>query len=283
MDYTNYDYQKPQTEIVRYHGANESDSAGMTNHSSSCWMICVMQALGASEVFTSEYKPVKNEHNSLKKELFRLFDIVRGKNGQKKRKLKSQEVVDFRELVRASGLPVKKTGGYSEVRFMNFLLKQLEVKPVEYYAGSKKQKELLFTVHPTDTPERRSLEDVIKENRLSLVQAPKFLPILLKRPHIAKHQASRTPVEPSSTLTIALRDGSKARYKLVSIVIGRDSISHSYCYVLEKSGWVEYNNSKAVIHSSPKTKKRTKDSVHTPYEDACKHSEMLIYELLNIG
>lgn len=283
-----YDYQKPKTEIVRYHGAKESetDSEGMTNKNSSCWMISVMQALRASNVFTKEFQPAKDEKDKIRKDLFHLFDIVAGNNGQKKRALKAKEVEDFRELVRKAGLPVKKSGGYSEVKFITFLLKHLNAKPIEYYKDSNKQKDPLFIVRPTESTKQRSLEAVIKQNKLSFAtkdKAPKFLPIQMKRPLFKGenniYEASRTPVEPSTTLRIPVsQDGSSVEYKLVSIVIARDSVSHSYSYVLEKKGWVEYNNHKAVLHTSPKTKKRTKEAVHTPYEDACKHSEILIYE-----
>lgn len=266
------DYIKYKTEIVRYHGS-DTDSEGMTNKTGSCWMISIMQALRASDIFKKEFKPAKGEKDDLKKELFRLFDIVEGNNGQKKRALKAQEVNDFRDVVRRAGLPAKKSGGYSEVRFLRFLLEHLNAKPIVYYAGTgkqtRKQKEYILTVHLPEKP--KSFADLIKDNKIALQDAPSLLPILLKRPRVKKI-ASTTAIEPSPIIEI-----SNVRYKLVSIVIARTSIHHSYNYVIEDNGWVEYNNHRAILYRSPKTKKRNKDTF-TAYEDACRHSEVLFYE-----
>jgi len=304
------DYRKHQTEIVYLHkqsnnrilhqasseSSSESESEGMTNDASSCWMISVIQALRGSSVFRSEHAPEHNEKNILKKELFTLFDISEGKNHQKRRPVKPQEIREFKRLVIKHGLRAKMDHGFFEIPFLLFLLKKFDANPIEYLkSDSKTKKELVMSIPLTNTSKSRSFQAEIKKQKISFInksKVPKFLPVYLDRP-IEKHsyskkdvseEASRTPLDPSSTIEIPLADkSSKARYKLTSVVIGRDSIGHAYSYVVEKDAkgkivWVQYNDSKVIIHESPQTKKKSKNSNLTPVEDASKHGVLLLYE-----
>ncbi len=305
------DYKRHQTEIVYFHkrsngrilheassdASSESESEGMTNDASSCWMISVIQALRGSSVFRNEYAPEHNEMNILKKELFTLFDISEGKNHQKRRPVKPQEIREFKRLVINQGLRAKMDHGFFENPFLLFLLKKFDAKPIEYHhkSSSKTKKELVMSLPLTNTSKSRSFQAEIKEQKIAFAnksKVPKFLPVYLDRP-IEKHyyskkdvskEASRTPVDPSSTIKIPLADKSgQARYKLTSVVIGRDSIGHAYSYVIEKDSkgkivWVQYNDSKVTIHELPETKKKSKNSNLTPVEDASKHGVLLLYE-----
>ncbi len=291
FDYTPTDisnYTNNKSEIVYYHtrGASSSDetsSEGMTNKSSACWMISVIQALRSSSVFREEFMPKKGENNTLKKELFLLFDIGEGKNGQKRRKLKAEEVQDYQRLLIKNGLKVKMDRGYHEEPFLRFLLDKIGAKSIEYRYGSsnKKKSEKLLTLAVKDSSDESSIQSLIDDRKITFSKSsPKFLPIFLDRPVKKGSGASRAKVVPSETISV-----SKTKYKLIAMVVGRDSSEHVYTYVPEvtkkkKAVWVEYNDEKVVIHESPKTKKRTKGGVHTPYDDACKHATILIYEAL---
>lgn len=182
--------------------------------------------------------------------------------------------------------------GFLEKPFLRFLLKNFAAKPVEYLytSSAKKKKETILSIPLINTLEQRSLQELIQKQKITFAgktKAPKFLPVYLSRPIEKRYndkrdqpgEASRTPVAPSNTLEIPIaKNMGYARYKLVSIVIGRDSIKHAYSYVLEKGAWVEYNDSRVIIHKDPETKKRSKNSKLTPFEDACKHSQILVYE-----
>jgi uncharacterized UBP type Zn finger protein len=324
------DYNKQRTEIVYYHDRNknqtvnealsntkhaarkhsasksnsssksnesESSSEGMTNDGSACWMTSVLQALRGCPRFREEYAPKKDDKNILKKELFKLFDISEGKNGQKRRAVKSKEVRDFKRIVIKEGHPVKLDGGYFENPLLLFLLKKFKAQPIEYLSKgkSKPKKELVLSMSLSTTSKHRPIQKEINQQKIAFAtksKAPKFLPIYLDRP-VEKHyyskkdyasESSRTPVEPTSNIEIPLADKTgKAVYKLASVVIGRDSQGHAYSYVVEKTNgktvWVQYNDSRVTVHEKPETKLKTKSSNQTPFEDACKHAGILMYEL----
>lgn len=284
MDYCEYvNHNKQKTEIVYYHrGSSESSSEGMSNDSNSCWMISVIQALRGSEVFRREFAPKAHESNALKKELFKLFDVAEGKSGHKRRAVKPEEIRNYKKLVIKAGLPVKINSGYIEKPFLDFLLTNFQAKPITYYNRSKKKQKNILSIRIKESHKNRTLQDVISAQKIRLEQKPHFLPIYLSRAYM-----SQVPVTPAYTLQIPYgRDGKKAIYSLSSIIIGRDSIEHAYSYVLEKSksgslAWVEYNDSKVVVHKEPLTKKRTKNSKKTPFEDAVKNGEIMVYELVS--
>lgn len=277
MDYfalTEIDYNKPRSEIVYYHDASESSGEGMVNDSKNCWMICVIQALRGSSVFRDVYTPKDNEQNSLKKELFGLFDISEGNNGQKRRTVKADEIRRIKKLIVKEGLAANTSDGYHEEPFLRFLLKKLGAKPIEYAAGPKaaKKKQTILTIAFSEQKELRSVQNLLESKKIafgSKNKAPKFLPIFLDRPHITRidennkkrKEASRTPIIPSYEITVPiLHSKAKARYRLASMTVGRDSYGHVYTYVIEKDNkgkliWVEYNDKKVTLHKEPETKK----------------------------
>lgn len=304
MDYTKaittteyvyyYDRDAARNRLVPHGASSETSSENMTNDSYSCWMISVIQALRGSDTFRKEFAPVKNEKNTLKKKLFELFDISEGKNGKKRRAVSRSEIRKFKRLVIKEGLNAPMDRGYFEKPFLKFLLQKLDTKLVEYTYGSKKTKhrETIFTIPLDKSDKPRSLQTLINKDKvafLSKSKTPKFLPIYLSRPlekreygHKSQSEASRTPVTLSYTIEIPVADGSKARYRLVSVVIGRDSAAHAYSYVFEKDAknkpiWVEYNED-IRIHKDPETKKRRTNSNHTPYDDVVKHGLLFMYE-----
>ncbi len=297
---TTIEYQKHQTEQVYYHdrnaaarGTSESGSEGMTNDASSCWMISVIQALRASEAFRKEFTPTAHEKNSLKKELFILFDIAEGKNGHKRRPVTPKEIRSYKRQAIDRGLPARMDHGFLEKPFLRFLLKNFDAAPVEYLytSSSRKKRETILSIPVTPDTKKSSLQELVENQKITFpgkAKAPIFLPIYLKR-SIIKNIATTAAVIPSSSLEIPIKNSkAKARYSLVSIVIGRDSMKHAYSYVFEKDTqgkkvWVEYNDSKVVIHKSPETKKRTSKSKHTPFEDACKHGVILVYDFIGIN
>ena len=279
-------YEQPKTEIVYYHNAkprvlhgsssSESDSEGMHNDSTSCWMISVIQALRGSDAFRKEYAPKSSDKNALKTELFKMFDISEGNNGESRRRVPRKAVRNYKRLAIDSGLKAKMDRGYLEEPFLRFLLKKIDAKPIEYFVGKTPKKETMLRIHLKATETLKELQDHFTQEKISFgSKAPRFLPITISG-------RSKAKIAPSSTLKIA-KKGGKATYKLVSIVIGRDSIQHAYSYVLEKAAkgktiWVEYNDDKVAIHKDPKAKLRRKTSKRTPFDDACKNAEILIYD-----
>ena len=154
---------------------------------------------------------------------------------------------------------------------------------MEYESSSKKKKEMLFNIKVIDSTKRKSVQDIVNSEKTVFgANPPRFLPIYVDRPRIKDEHGdkwySRAVIIPSEKLDVPVKGGKTAHYKLVSIVICRDSTWHAYTYVPEKSGWVEYEDGRVIIHKSPETKLRGKNKSHTPHEDACKHSTILIYE-----
>ncbi|MBS0655643.1 MAG: ubiquitin carboxyl-terminal hydrolase, partial [Verrucomicrobia bacterium] len=280
------------------HGDSGSSSEGMTNDRYSCWMISVIQALRNSAAFRKEFAPQKEDKNALKTKLFTLFDIAEGKNGEERRPVHEEEIRSFKRLAIEAGLKAPMDGAFLEMPFLQFLLQKIGAEPIEYYYSKKKKKyrETIFTIPLKNSEKKRSLQSLMKEDKiafLSRAKTPAFLPIYLDRP-LEKHttsenrtrsEFSRTQVTPSYTLEIPIaKDEDLARYRLVSIVVGRDSSGHAYSYVFEKddnnkSIWVEYNDSDVRKHLKPETKKRRAKSNLTPYDDAVKHGLIFIYEL----
>lgn len=270
---------------------------GIANYGGSCWMDCVIQALRASPSFRTLFAPsFEEKSSSLRSELFRLFSIIEGQSGYAKRDLKNQETKSFRKLVVEEGLPVGMHGGYLEIPFMNFLLKKLNIPKIEYHYSAKKRvsKERLLTVPVAESKQPKKLQNLIKNRKIAFESShktPQFLPLHLDRPGLLKkgkngskfEELSRVSVIPTSTLEINVGKNKKARYQLVSIVIGRDSKNHAYTYCINhdiqgNELWVEYNDLEVVIHPKPYTDKRRSKSRLTPFEDACKHGGLFIYE-----
>ncbi len=277
-----YEYQH-----TREHGADTSE--GMSNSHGSCWMISVLQALRASFWFQHLYSPANSAVPSkLQRELFRLFDIMEGKNGQKKRLVTAQETLDFKRLLIQEGLPVGLRQAYLEEPFLKFFLKKLQIPQIHYTIGGKKYRKQLLSLPLKEQKEPRQLQTVIKELQAAFVrenEVPKFLPVFLDRPEIKRYtdqrryriEASRVPIIPTSTLNIPV--GKKmASFELVAIVVGRDSKSHAYTYVIQGKKWVEYNDHDVIVHEEPMAGKRRAASHHTPFTDACAHSAILVYE-----
>jgi hypothetical protein len=274
-------------------------SEGMTNHSSSCWMICVLQALRASPSFRILFAPQPQDPNIIKHELFHIFDIVEGRNGQKKRQLRDEETRKFKELLIREGLPAKMDKGFLEEPFLLFLLKKLGMPNIEYRYGTsgKAKKEKILKMPLQEATEPRQLHTLMKERKIAFTSTknvPEFLPIHLDRPEIQKSigkgryttEFSRVPIVPSPALSVPVgKDGKMAQFRLVSIVIGRDSRAHAYSYTVEHDAmgrevWVEYNDSDVRIHSYPDSVKRRPTSNQTPLQDACKHAPVLIYQFI---
>lgn len=281
-----------KTERYKVHQSKNSvtTSEGMTNHSSSCWMISVLQALRASPSFRLLYAPQPGQSNTLKRELFHLFDVVEGRNGEKKRRATEVETRQFRNLLRQYGLPIKDDRGYLEEPFLQFLLKQLGATKVEYlsHASRRENRELIMNLPLQETKEPRQLQTIMQERKISfssLQKVPEFLPIYLNRPRVHR-EASRVPLIPSPILILpAGSEGKKAQYRLVSVVVGRDTHSHAYCYTIERDAagnmvWVEYNDSNVIIHNKFDTEKRRSTSNQTPFQDACRHALILIYQFV---
>src|SRR5262249_1533639 len=149
-----------------------------------CWMISVIQALRGSEVFRREFAPTTHEKDTLKAELFTLFDIAEGKNGSERRPVRQDEIRSFKRLAIDEGLKAPMNGAFLERPFLQFLLQKIGAAPVEYYYSrkKKKQKETLFTVPLRSSKKTRSLQSLIKDDKVTLLKAPKFLPIYLDRP-----------------------------------------------------------------------------------------------------
>ena len=294
-----YDREAARTKKVLHGSSSKASSEGMTNDRSSCWMISVIQALRGSSAFRKEFAPLQSENNVLKSELFSLFDIAEGKNGQRRRPVRHDEIRGFKRLAIDEGLETEMDKAFLEQPFLKFLLQKLDADPVEYYYSKRqiKQKKTIFAVSPQISEKTRTLQSLIKNDKITFInksKTPKFLPVYLNRPlerryygeNKSRLEFSRTPVSPSCVLDIPLaKNEGRARYSLVSIIIGRDSSGHAYSYVFEKdpkgkSIWVEYNDANVIVHNEPETKKRRKDSNHTPFEDATKHSLILIYEFV---
>jgi Ubiquitin carboxyl-terminal hydrolase len=292
-----YYYDHIKTDKV-LHGDSGSSSEGMTNDRYSCWMISVIQALRGSEVFRKEFDPQKRDKNALKDKLFTLFDISEGKNGEERRPVREEEIRSFKRLAIETGLKAPMNGAFLEKPFLQFLLQKIGAEPIEYYYSrkKKKQQETIFTIPLKNSDKRRSLQSLVTDNKVtfhSKAKTPQFLPVYLDRPlerhttseNKTKLEFSRTPVTPSYTLEIPIaKDGGLARYRLVSIVVGRDSSGHAYSYVFEKDDdnttiWVEYNDSDVRKHLEPETKKRRAKSNLTPYDDVVKHGLIFIYEV----
>jgi len=304
MDYF-VDDNKPKfvIEYCHVHGKSnksESDvetSEGMDNDAYSCWLISVVQALRASPSFRVLFSPSSHERNSIKKELFHLFDIVEGRHGEKQRLVKYDEIRNFKKHLIKEGLEAKMNDGFLEEPFLKFLLKKLHAREFEYSHLGKLKNATILNIPLKKEKKQRQLQTFITDQKVtfrSKSKTPEFLPIYLDRPQFEHKydkddivtEFARTPVVPNGQLEIVVGNtGEKAKYRLVSVVIGRDSIEHAYCYVVERDSngdpvWVEYNDHKVLIHTDPETKKRNKSSNLTPLVDACKHAGILIYQFI---
>ncbi|MBS0636643.1 MAG: ubiquitin carboxyl-terminal hydrolase [Verrucomicrobia bacterium] len=291
------DYEKNKTEIVytvdkyRYgpgaksrtdsksDSQSESESEGMTNHAeASCWLTSVIQSIRASNAFRKEFAPTKESKNKIKKELFSLFDISEGKNGQKRRAVKSDEIKTFKKLIINKGLPASMDEGFSQRSFLRFLIKELKGKGVEYQEGSKAKKDQLLEIKMAKT-----VQKAINDQKIAFVspdKAPKFLPISIDRPRLRSSSGKKkgydtTSVEPVSISIPVLSNGKDAKYKLVSVVICTP-YWHAYTYVIEKAGWVLYDDDRVSLLKSPD--KKFKDLDFSAYQDASRHSLIYIYE-----
>ncbi len=263
----------------------DSDSEGMTNHGeASCWLTSVIQSIRASEAFRKEFAPKKDEKNAIKKELFNLFDIAEGKNGQKRRVVRSNEIKNFKRMIIDKGLPAKMDNGFHQGTFLKFLLKELKTKGVQYQEGSKNRKEQMLNIKFSESTKKKTLQEIIKDSKIAFVsedKVPKFLPIFVDRPRLKsssgkKKGYSLASIDPVSPLGIpVLTNGKNVKYKLVSVVTCTP-YWHAYTYVVEKGGWVLYDDDRVSVLKSPTKKYRDLD--FSPYQDACMHSAILIYE-----
>ncbi len=296
------EYHNNQTEIVysvenRYKGPkskskskqdknsdSESESEGMTNHNqASCWLTSVIQAVRASQAFRKEFAPQKDEKNAIKKELFTLFDIAEGKNGKKRRVVTSDEIKAFKRMVIDKGLPAKMDDGFHQGTFLKFILKQLKSKKIEYQEGSKKREELMLNIKFSESTKKKPVQKIIEESKIAFTaeeKVPKFLPVFVDRPRPKNSKGKRVysiaSIDPTTPLKIpVLRNGNTAKYKLVSVVICTP-YWHAYTYVIEKAGWVLYDDHRVTLLKSPD--KKYKDLDFSPYQDACMHSAIYIYE-----
>lgn len=283
----------------RSNSSANTSSEGMVNYSNSCWMIAVLQALRASPSFRLLLAPTYSEQNQLKEKLFQLFAIVEGKNGQRKRPVSHEEIRLFKALLIKEGLPVTMNSGYFEEPFLQFLLKKLNPPTIDYhYSSSHKEKsEHILTLPLKESSSSRQLQTLVQARKIAFKTShnvPEFLPLYLDRPLIKKrdehghsvHEFSRVSIVPSTQLIIPVkREGRKAKFSLVSIVIGRDSAEHAYCYTIERDIegrmiWVEYDDQKVLTHPYPDNVKRRPNSNQTPFQDACKHAGILIYQFI---
>ncbi len=308
------DYQKNKTEIVynidtidRYkfqygpkaasksksksksksESESSSDSEGMTNHAeASCWLTSVIQSIRASKAFRKEFAPKKDENNKIKKELFKLFDISEGKNGEKRRSVRSSEIKTFKRMVIDKGLPAKMDDGFHQATFLKFLLKELKSKGIQYQEGSKSKKDQMLNIKISESTKKKPLQDCIKDKKIAFVsedKVPKFLPIFVERPRLRSSSGKKkgysiASIDPTSPLGIpVLSNGNVAKYKLVSVVICTP-YWHAYSYAIEKSGWVLYDDDHVSVLKSPD--KKYKDLDFSPYQDASRHSAIYIYEAI---
>ena len=265
----------------------ESESEGMTNHAeASCWLTSVIQSIRASDAFRKEFAPKSGEKNAIKKELFKLFDISEGKNGEKRRSVRSSEIKSFKRKVIDKGLPAKMEDGYHQGKFLKFLLKELGSKGIEYQEGSKNRKDKTLNITFSESTKKKSLQDIIKDSKIAFAsenKVPKFLPVFVDRPRSSKFKNSKNQtgystaeIAPTSPLSIpVLTNGKKAQYRLVAVVICTP-YWHAYTYVIEKGGWVLYDDDRVSVLKSPD--KKYKDLDFSPYGDASKHSAIYIYE-----
>jgi hypothetical protein len=265
---------------------SDSESEGMTNHAeASCWLTSVVQSIRASKAFKKEYAPKAGEKGSIKKELFKLFDIAEGTNGQKRRAVRSGEIKSFKRMLIDKGLPAKMDDGFHQGTFLKFLLKQIKSPGIEYQEGSKNKKEQMLGIKFSESTKKKSLQSIIKESKIAFTakdKVPKFLPVFVDRPRPknskGKREYSRAAIDPTTPLSIpVLTNGENAKYKLVSVVICTP-YWHAYTYVIEKAGWVLYDDDRVTVLKSPEKKYRDLD--FSPYEDACKHSAIYIYEAI---
>ncbi len=264
----------------------DSDSEGMTNHGeASCWLTSVIQAIRASDAFRKEFAPKSNSQNAIKKELFKLFDIAEGKNGQKRRVVQSKEIKSFKRMVIEKGLPAKMDDGFHQGTFLKFLLKQLNSKTIEYQEGSTNNKKQMLNIKFSESTKKKSLQSIIKDSKIAFVsedKVPKFLPVFLDRPKTKNKKGKKVysvaSIDPTTPLSIpVLQNGKTIKYKLVSVVTCTP-YWHAYAYVVEKKGWVLYNDDEVTVLKSPTRKYSNLD--YSPYEDACMHSAIFIYEAL---
>jgi len=304
-----FDYQKNKTEIVytidardRYKSGpgasksksksksdseHDSESEGMTNHAeASCWLTSVIQSLRASGAFEAEFAPKKDDKNKIKKELFHLFDISEGKNGQKRRNVTSSEIKKFKQLVIDKGLPARMDDGFSQATFLKFLLKELDSPKLEYQEGSKNKKEQLLHIKIPESTKKKSIQNFIKDNKIAFTanqKAPKFLPIHVDRPRLKSSKGKKkgyitASIDPTSPLSIpVLNSGKDAKYKFVAAVICTP-YWHAYTYCVEKDGWVLYDDDRVKLLTSPE--KKYKDLDFSAQQDAAMHSLIFIYEAI---
>ncbi len=266
---------------------SESESEGMTNHAeASCWLTSVIQSIRASSAFRSEFAPKKDEKNEIKKDLFAIFNIAEGKNGEKRKTVPERNIKNFKRLIIDEGLPAKMEDGFPQGKFLDFLLKKLKGKELEYQKGSKSKKEHMLTFTFSESLKKKSMQSFIKDEKIAFAspeKAPKFLPVFLDRPRLKsssgkKKGYAKTYIDPTTPLQIPiLTNGKNAEYKLVSVVICTP-YWHAYTYVLEQAGWVLYDDDRVTLLKSPE--KKYKDLDFSAYEDACKHSVLFIYEAL---
>ncbi len=263
----------------------ESESEGMTNHGeASCWLTSVIQSIRASAAFKAEFAPKKDEKNEIKKDLFAIFNVAEGKNGEKRKTVSEKTIKNFKRLLIDEGLPAKMDDGYPQGKFLSFLLKKIKAKEIEYQKGSKNKKEQMLTITFSESLKKKSMQSFIKDEKIAFAspeKAPKFLPIFIDRPRLKsssgkKKGYAKASIDPTTPLTIpVLTNGKNVEYKLVSVVICTP-YWHAYTYVLEQAGWVLYDDDRVSLLKSPE--KKYKDLDFSAYEDACKHSVLFIYE-----